>query len=49
MSNGKRVLKSDVVILSIKPQRPEFTPDKKLVPVRVALQEWDKLGIYEFH
>ncbi len=45
MSDGKRVLmKSDVVILSIKPHRPEFSPDKKHIPVKVALQEWDKLG-----
>lgn len=45
MSDGRRAAKSDVVILSIKPRRPEFSP-KKHVPVKVALDEWDKLDAY---
>lgn len=47
MSDGKgAVLKSDVVILSIKPRRPEFKSDKKYITVKLALQEWDKLDAY---
>jgi hypothetical protein len=46
MSDGKISPKRDIVILSIKPKRPEYPPDKKYVLVKESLQEWDKLDAY---
>lgn len=45
MCDGKLSSKRDVVILSIKPKRPEY-PGQKYVLVPELLQEWDKLDAY---
>lgn len=46
MCDGKLASKRDVVILSIKPKRPDYPSSQKLVPVSELLQEWDKLDAY---
>lgn len=46
MCDGKLASKRDVVILSIKPKRPEYPSCQKVVPVSELLQEWDKLDAY---
>ncbi|CAL8072443.1 unnamed protein product [Orchesella dallaii] len=46
MCDGKHSSRRDVVILSIKPKRPEYPINQKVVPVSELLQEWDKLDAY---
>jgi len=46
MRDGKKSGKRDMVILSIKPVRPDYPSTQKFVAVKQVLQDWDQLDAY---